>query len=391
MEEYDSILKEEKKYVEPVVKKKKKRFPWFQIDIFLILMILFVSYFIYYRTVLAPDKVFFNDLSNVFKEYCDIFEAIRVNGLGSDYYLEGTLLLDDEEYNYGIIRNEDKLKIDLSKMNHYLLYYLESDKEYVRLSEFGENYILLDRNSYFNLLHNLRNSFYNSITSSQYIKKFYFDGYTPIVEVNLVLQNENLEKLFGKVQEKYEVICTFKNNAFTDEIISMKVVMNQLDTNRRFVFNYQDGIITYSDDDKVDLRFQLSKKKEDFTLKIYRGETLYSVLSGIKKEDSYQYVYQAIDQIYNLSLDVKKEDTGYLYLFQSNIDRDGVLEKEEVKLTLREQERVILDDDALVGVLDDSKFTEEEKKQYQVALQEMVGSLREFMDKYKNDVYQVDE
>ena len=42
--------------------------------------------------------------------------------------------------------------------------------------------------------------------------------------------------------------------------------------------------------------------------KIYQDDIIYSVLTGTKQENSYQYTYQVIDKIYNITLKVKEEN-----------------------------------------------------------------------------------
>lgn len=392
MSEYDSILKEKKKYSEEPVTKKKRRFPWLQIDIFLILIILIVSYLIYYRIILAPEKIFLEDVSSIFQKYSQILEPMNLQKLGEDYQLHGTILLNEEQYDYGMIHSQDKFKLELARQDQSLCYYVDKEDRLIQLSSLGDEYIQLEEDSYVNILKNLQSNFLNVVSETQYIKKFYFDGYVPIVEVNLELENTQLQEILGsKFQGEWEALFTFKNQAFTNETLSMKVVLHNLSTDERRLFTLSDGNINYSDDSKINWQFRLSKKNEDFTLKIYQNEILYSVLSGSKAEDSYLYTYQVIDKIYTLSLEIRKEEEGYSYLFSSNTSLDGQIVKEDAKITLNILEDVILEDINVKEQKDYSKFTEEEKKQYQLGLETIIGNLREFVDKYKNSIYQVNE
>lgn len=384
MSEFDSILKEKKKYQEPELLKvkKKKRFPYLVLDFIFIVLILIGSYIVYYRNVLAPDKIFMSDISRIIEEYKNIFQYFPIQDVNSDYYFEGTLSLDEKEYNYNIIRNQDKLKIDFSIQEDSLLYYLDNQNQYIKLSNLGEDYIKLDKN----VLEGssaVQESFSTYITEEQYIKKFYLDGYTPVVEVILVLENEDITNLIStNLGDQYEVLFTFKNHAFTNEVISMKMVINNLTTNKRELITYQDGEITYSDGEKINLKFVLSRKNNDFSLKIYQSEVLYSVLSGMKQEDRYQYIYQVIDEIYNISLTVTKGEHRYVYDLTSNIENDGVTTTKNAILTLNQKDNILLEEVDVELAKDFKTFTEDEKKAYEEALNGIIGNLRKFIDEY---------
>ena len=77
----------------------------------------------------------------------------------------------------------------------------------------------------------------------------------------------------------------------------MKMIINNLNNNKRYVILYQDEALTISDDQALNLKFTLENKNQDFTLKIYKNDNIYSVLSGVKQEDDYLYKYQIINQI----------------------------------------------------------------------------------------------
>lgn len=388
MSEYDSILKEKKKYPESELssEKKKKKFPCLLLDIIFIFLILVVSYVLYYRSVLAPDKIFMSDISRVIEEYKSIFQYFPIQEMNSDYNFIGTLRFDEEEYNYEMIRNQDKLKIDVSVLESQLLYYLDNQNSYMKLSNFGNDYIQLE-SSLFESRVSDKESFSNYITEDRYIKKFYLDGYIPIVEANLVVKNEDIGHFFSiDLKDEYEVMFTFKNHAFTNKIISMKITINNLTNNQRSLITYQEGMITYSDDNGVDLKFVLNQDNEDFNLKVYKDEVLYSVLSGMKSEDSYQYMYQVIDEFYNISINVTNDGNRYVYEVTSNIAVGEERVTRNIFITLEEKENIILESDAIENVRLYSTFTPEEKEAYEEALNRIIGGLRELVDEYQQGI-----
>lgn len=386
MNEYDSILKEKKTYVNSEFQqdKKFKKFPKFKVSLVLIILILVISYVIYYRTVLAAEQVFLTDVSNLISRYQEIFKPMRLEKLGSNYQLEGTILLDEQEYNYGVILDQEKMKFDLASQDQYLFYYLEQDVRYIQMSSFMDNYVQLNHQGYVQMIRHLKNNFLNQVSQDQYIKKFYLDGSIPVVEVNLVLEDQDVQKVIDSsfLKSSYEVLFTFKNHAVTNEILSMKMAITDLKSNQRMVITYLDGELVYSDDQGYQWKFILSTKQEDFTLKIYREEVLYSVLSGTKKEESYQYMYQVIDQVYNLTLDIEKEEDDYLYVFTSSVEKNGIMEKKNAKVTLRYRDEVILEEDTSHAVFYDT-LTEEDKLRYQIELENMIGTLRKFIYEYQ--------
>lgn len=384
MTEYDSILKEKKKYEEPVKlgAKRKKHFPYLTLDFIFIVVILGISYLVYYRTVLAPDKIFALNISRMMNDYKTVFRYLPLEELNEDFYFEGTISMDNEEYNYGIIRNQNKIKIDFSVQDNYLLYYLDDDAQYIKLSSFGDNYIGLGQTS-LNDVSMIKEKASTYITEDKFIKKFYFDGYIPVVEVNLVLKNEDIRGIIPfNLREQYEVLLTFKNNAFTNEIINMKVTINNLTTNERELITYRNGEFTYSDGEKLNLKFALKCINEDFNLKIYSDEVLYSVLSGTKQEEQYEYMYQVIDQIYNISLGITEEDNGYTYEVDSNIEHGDVTATKKIVVTLRRNDNIILSDN-IDGVRNFNSLTKDEKKAYKKAFDDVIGNLRQLIDEYK--------
>ena len=82
MTNYDSILKEKKNYEEVKIEKNKK-FPTFKITFLLTILILIISYVIYFMTVLTPNMIFFNDINIVFNKYKSIFNSFDLDNINN--------------------------------------------------------------------------------------------------------------------------------------------------------------------------------------------------------------------------------------------------------------------------------------------------------------------
>ena len=60
----------------------------------------------------------------------------------------------------------------------------------------------------------------------------------------------------------------------------------------------------------------------NFSLKYYSNDVLYSVLSGDGDNGKYIYNYQVIDKVYNLKISIKNINNNYSFLLESNIDNN---------------------------------------------------------------------
>ena len=388
MADYNSILKEKKKYEEPIKENTgPKPFPWLKMDVFSIIIILIVSYIVYYINILTPELIFLNDLNTLTKQYETLLQPLNLDQFENDYNIEGIITIEEQEYNYEIVKNENKFKTSLSLDDNKLDYYATESTPYIKLSSFKEEYIKLSTNDYSNILSNLKDYFTNNLPKDKFIKKFYLNGTTPTVESNLHLTNEDILKALklNNLENSYEVLFTFKNNAITNEIISMKITINNLNTQARSVITYENNLLYYKDDNQS-LELKLEQIDENFTLKISKEGTLYSVLTGSRLENSYKYLYQIIDKIYNISLTINNENNINSYEVESNIEKGESTINQKLMLTFQKQDDIILENTEIANALDYNKLTEEEQKQYQASLEELTGSLRQFIDKHKDSI-----
>lgn len=384
MNKYDSVLKEKKVYKEEVNDKKSHHFNYMFFDFLAIIVILAVSYIIYYRNILIPASIIKTDLLELQEQYQQLFNPISVLKNQLNYSLEGTITLNDLKYNYNLIRDQEKMKLNLNNQTNELSYYFTNGEMFLQLNS-DSNYYQLGNDNLLNLLYNLNSNFQNRITEDKYIKKFYFQDKLPIVEINLVLSPIDIKSLFANnplIKDNYEILLTIKNNAVTNKLTSLKLTINNQTKQTRDAITIQDNIIEHTNDKNLHQKFILTIKNDDFTIKIYNGETLYSVLNGIKKEASYQYTYQVIDKIYNLNLNFSHDGNQYQYDFSSNIEKEeGNTITKTAKIITNYQKNGSLREDTTTST-SEQNITEEEKQ----IITEVENPLRQFIEEYQKSI-----
>ena len=384
MDNYDSILKEKKKYEEPIKPVKNKKFPWLLTDLICLILLLIISYFFYYTRILSPEQIFLNDLKEITTKYQKIFTPLEITSLNNDNYnLTGILSLNEEEYNFDINKNNSIMKLSLNKEDKTLEYYSLSNQNYLKLSD---KYYQLSNDNHIYLIYTLKDYLLN-IPKDKFIKKFYIKDNTPTVESNLVLNSEDLNtnlNLNTKVNS-YEVLFTFKNHAITNDIISMKITINNLTTTKREVILYENNILTYKDDTQT-LKFHLEEKNKDFTLKTYQNNTIYSVLTGTNQQSSYQYTYQIIDKIYNINLKVIKENELYTYEISSTIEKDNIRTQSNLNINIKQSQNTNILNNEITNPIKYDSLSKEEKKQYQTELNTLLTDLRQFIKQHQYSI-----
>lgn len=381
MKEYDSVLKEKKVYEEENEVKKQK--PKYKIYIFLyfviMLIVLIVYYIIYYQNILSPNNILINDMNTIIQKYQSIFEYIDLN-LDDSQKLEGILLLNDLEYNCGLLKNEDAIQMEISNVDNYLTYYTTKTEHYISLSSLPDKKIKLDTLLNLNNLKKMFSKLNTILPNEKYIKRIYLEENTPVVEVSTTITNNEINQFLGnnQIRDNYEILVTFKNHAITNGIVYTKMIINNRTTNQRNVFTYKDGILEYTDNEGNVYKITLSIKKEDFHLKIYKEEELYSIFLGKRIENTYQYTYQIIDKIYNITLDITQENNGYQYQLTSIIERAGEKQKNIAKISLYKKENMLNEKDNF-SVIEYKNLTKEEQKNYQEFLHNFILPFRKFI------------
>lgn len=382
MADYDSILKEDKKQVEPVLEEEEiDKFPWFQTNFILITIVLIISYIVYYNLILTPDKVFYSDIFFFYENYLSIFDYIDSYNVGDTYNFDGEITLGEDSYDLLINKDISSKNITLSIDDNFFDYYSKDDSSYLKVSSYNDNYYTFNSIDYSKVLNSVSKYFSSGIEKNKFIKKVYISNVVPIVESNLVMDHADILEALNveSLKNTYQVLFTFKNNAITNDVISMKIIINNLTSGMRVVLLYQNGYLIYNDGENV-LKFEFSGNRDDFKIKVYRDDVMYGVFSGVKRVEGYQYLYQVIDKIYTLSLDIKNSDNNIIYTFKSNIEKDTKIEEKILSISL---ESVDLENtDKEFNYLEYDELDEVEKEKYQICLSNIIGRLKNFIYEY---------
>ena len=173
MADYDSILKENKTYEEPIVKNTVPvSFPWFQVDLILISLIIVISYIVYFNIVLTPKNIFLNDLKIVSNKYQSILTPLELSLLNNESYnLKGSINVDKINYTYTLGKDSNKMNFTLNKDDLALNYYTISKERYIKLSNYNNEYYKLSNSTTTNYISSLKNYLFN-IEEDKFIKKF---------------------------------------------------------------------------------------------------------------------------------------------------------------------------------------------------------------------------
>ena len=390
MDNYDSILKEKKVYAdpEPLIKKTKYT-KYFVIDFFVILIVLVVSYFIYYHNVLSPKNVIINDVSYFEDIGKQILLPLQID-FNSDYAFSGNFNIDNLAYKYDLVRNDKNIQLNLSLDDKSAFYYLDNNIMYANFSDFlKESYI--ESNNKYNWINMYREYIenYDSVLNSdiQLFKKFYIEKTTPIVEVTCILKKDDINRLFGTtlVLDDFEVTLTFKNNAITNEIVDGKLVVNNKTKDNRNVITYQKNTFIFTDNEGESVKYFLEITKSKFSLKLYKSDELYSMFFGNKTSDGYSYNYQVMDKIYKLALNIKNgENTEYEFTSSIGEDSQHIIEK---RVSISRLDNKGLDNKVDISNKKNySSLSDEEKKIYQEHYDKFILPIRKFIDEYKESV-----
>ena len=348
MNEYDSILKEKKKTHSETPPQHKKNFPTFTLSFFATILVIIISYIIYYNTVLSKDKIIINNISILKKQYSNIISNLYIDNFSKDN-LEGNITINNT-LEYFFKKDNNNYYLNTPSLNKYI------------------------NNNYQNTF-KLNLEYLQTIDKNRYIKTFYFNDKNPIVETNIILSRPDLESMFGvSFLNEYEVLITCQNHAITNEIISIKITINNKITSERKVITFQNSTINYKDSEN-NLRFDISLKNNDFSIKIYKNDILHSVITGTEKINTYNYTYQIIDRLYTLNLITRIEnDNKYIYEFSSNI------EKKQETFTL------ILSDSNISNELFELIDYQELSTNDHLVYEQDKKTLLDFINKYKNNI-----
>lgn len=369
-DKYDSILKEKKVYIE---EKPKNNHPRFKkslfIAFFISIIIIIISYIIYFNTVLASESIFLNNISKVLNKYSAIYKDIGLNYESKNYNFTGTITFNNLKYNYEFLKDKDKTSKILSQGNNSIMYYYDGNNNYITTSKLNNQYIKTTRNLYtfsdykeqidnnqndiYTFLYhklledsilNLDDTMYNlenyssliediksnfvSLNSNKYTKKVYIDNGKPVILINLILNTQDLNTIVNanknnlQLEDNYAISIDMKNDAIQNNILFIKVIINNKTTDKRTVINYENGNIVITDNEGNKSKFEINTNPKNTNLKYYKNDVLYSVLTETKENTKNIYNYQVINELYSLKLTKDGSNNNYSYTLESNIKNE---------------------------------------------------------------------
>ena len=364
---YDTILKEKKTYEETKNSNKHKYLKLFIfLSLIISLLVIVISYVIYYNTVLDNESIFFNNLIKLKKSYYPIYKDISFDyELNNNYLIEGSIDIGNDNYSYSFDKYGPLSKREIFNADKKITYYSNGQNSYMKISTLGDFYIkeknqfndlnyyqdninaikkdfnnyiydsILTKSSHdlFNQLYNIDNideifqnikdNYRNNVTSDKYMRKFYFDKKTPVIEVNLVLDKKDINNILGfnnglQIKDNYQVNITMKNNAITNDILEIKAAINNKTKNTREVLLYKKKVLHYTNykKDEYSIKYNINKNN----IQIKNNNILYSVIQISSKNRTNIYNYKKIDKIYTISLSVEKVKNNFEYGIETNID-----------------------------------------------------------------------
>ena len=385
MSKYDKILKQEKVFREPIVKKSKYT-KYIIIYCLLFTMLLITSYIIYYNTVLSPINIIKNDFTSLAKNLENIYQNIIPSQIGAS--LEGTITSEKLNYNYGLIKEGNNYYLDLSTKDSSLQYQITPKITKTNLSTFQNNRITKENKIDYSKLKNTLNTF---LKEEKYIKTFYFDKKTPIVEINFTLTDNDINSLFHTtiLKEKYNIIITLKNDALKNEIKSIKVVVNNKTKNQRSTFEYQNQSLIYQNLKNEKYKFILVNNQKDFNMKIYKNEELYSILLGKSYEKSYTMTYQIINKIYNISLTKTEEKSLTTYKIVFKKEEEESKKEDTINIALNQASNTLKEETESKEKTYRS-LNQSEKTEYNEKIKQFFAPLKELINEYRPDIDNLD-
>lgn len=391
MDNYDSILKEKKTYDNDIVSvpKKGKFTKFFIIDVILVIICVFFSYLFYYCNILTSSNIFFNDINKIQAIGSMILKPLNIKFSDESYSLNGDLSFDNYRYQFDVIRDHKMFKMSFFNQKNHLVYYLSGSDSYTSFDSLvNYKYVKKEHDNLFNAFVNVKSNFMNVVSDDDFIKRFYIKDMTPIVEVNLVLNKEKLIQLLDNsvVIDDIEVTFTFRNHAISNEIIDGKLVILNKSKNTRYVISLQGDSLKFTDNAGIVTEVVYQFKHSDFILKFNKNDNLYSIFTGMKKENSYVYSYQVIDKIYNLGLKVDYLNGKNNYEFSSSIEEGGLSIEKSLHLSCSYNTDGALDED-ITSSVDYSSLKKEARDEFDSGTEEFLLPIREFIDKYKNSIY----
>ena len=389
---YDSVLKEKKKYVDYVDDRPFIRKHLFIINVFALSILLLISFGIYFLTILSPQNIFLNDLNYLNNKFYNLYKNLGINDI-NNLNLNGNIVLEVNSnydntddinlikkltFDYSLLEKESNKYLSISNVDYPFSYLEKNNKAFLATSDMN---VIYDTNAE-------KTKDITEISNSIDLTKqtFISDGKI-VTNLSFEIDGNTINELLNSFSKKYIDILklfnidfdnsakyefTFKNDIFTNNIISIKIVKRS--ENNREVLVINDNTLTYSDDNDNNYKATLDIKSNDFTFKFYNQEKLKFVISGKGNDNSYVYNYQVINVVDNAAIQIKKEKNKTVYTI--NIKK----EKEDKYLNIL----ATINNDAISIDIDNLEFLNNEFVSYSKLDEDTKRKLDDYIFKYYN-------
>ena len=428
---YSSVLKEKKKYVEEEIIDDRifLRRHALGIDFLIILIILIISFTIYYFTELNSYSIIKTDLSRIYDKFnkiviniipdYEIDNDLHIFGNGeinieSDYKNKELLnYLNDYKLEYSLVSN-DNIQLDLNYKDNKYTYNKVNLNQYINTKDYKLKLNDLKTNTSFKsskkIKEIIKNSFIEEINNLKLKRKMYILDEKIIVEVSANINGNTINSIYSNIinnlendSECNELInminkeflnkksivsnnsnysITLKNDLINNNIIELNLIIRDKDNDKRKVINYKDSIISYSDDDNNKYTLKLSFKDNSFEVRINKSDELYSVLSGSGSESGYVYNYQVIDVVDKYSLQIKKSNS-YDYTFTRLKKNENSNINLLINLTINKDDKYEILNDFKDYTQDYSKLSDVDKDKIKLLNYQVYDYLKELYEYYK--------
>lgn len=358
---YDSVLKEKKKYEEVIDDRHFLRRYLLLFNFLAVILILLISFSIYFFNILKPSRIIYDDLIDFF-DYIDIlYDKVLIDDkFNSSYNLSGNmsinldtnyednddiLFLNDLNLEYSILEKDKSRSVSIKGDDYSYKYFENGKKGYLNYEDKFISYDLINSSYYLkdykNALIKILDFLYKELDKSNLKKSVFIHDEKLVVSVDLSLSGSYINKVYSNMIKELEddgrVLPSFlkknklvsdtakyqiniKNGVFDNDLVSFKMIIN--DNDYRGVITYSGDTLEYNDGNTVS-KCVLKKEGDDFVIRFYVGDKMKYVLSGKGNDNSYVYTYHVIEVVDNFKIRIKRENNKYDYSFEVNKETEN--------------------------------------------------------------------
>ena len=356
---YNSVLKEKEKFEDVIDDRPFLRRHIFAINFLIVVLIVFISFVIYFFTILTPTSILKNDFIKIYNDFNSITSNIKIDyDLRNRFHIYGdgsiklttdydnkTLVnyLNNYKVNYSSISNDNYYLLNLDYGNSKFIYEINNMEQFIdtlgydlKLDNLNSNVSI---NTYYKILSIVKNSLLEELDNLELKKEVYPLNGKIVVDVNIILSGKDINRIYTNIINKLlsdseckdfinllnsEILnrdrivndgssysLQVRNDMFSNSIYDFKLVIR--DGSYRGVISYKDNEIVYDNGD-IKYSYKLNIDNNNFEIKTSIDDKLYAVFSGSGNDSGYTYNYQVIDKVDKMSLQIKKGES-YNYIF----------------------------------------------------------------------------